>query len=142
MHVLKNEQYWALFPLFKMKSLLQFFRNISSLECRKPIISDTNLEGVRLEKLQENIIEQAEKVSSYLKILTSGLIEAATFPTSFLSPKLLQLCMDHYDVRTKSILNKDEEPVFSISWQTISSILHNTHMIKHSSALAFKFLNI
>ena len=81
------------------------------------------MEGVKFEKFQGNILELADKVNGYLEILKSGLIEATTFPPSFLSPELLQLCINHYDVRTKSILNKDGEPVLSISRETISSVL-------------------
>ena len=106
-----------------MKSMLHFFGNISNLECRKPFISDTNFEGVRLKKLQANVIDQADKDSVNLEILTSGLIEAATFPPSFVCLELLQLCIDHYDVRTKNILNKDGKLVSSISRETISLVL-------------------
>ena len=58
-----------------------------------------------------------------MEILTSGLVEAATFPPTLLSPELLQLYIDHYDVRSKSILNKDGESVLSISKETIASVL-------------------
>lgn len=106
-----------------MRFVLHFFINISNLECKRPIISDTNLEGVKVEKLQGIFLEQAYEVNGCLEILKSGLVKAAAFPPSLLSPKLLHFCIDHYDVRTKSILNKDGEPVLSISWETISSIL-------------------
>ena len=47
-----------------------------------------------------------------------------TFPPTLLSLELLNLCIDHYHVRTKSILNKYGEPVLSISRETVSSVLH------------------
>ena len=58
-----------------------------------------------------------------LEILTRDLIEAAAFPPALLTLKLLQPCIDQYDVRTKIILNKDGEPMISISRETISSNL-------------------
>ena len=112
-----------LFPSLKMKYVLNFFGNISILECRRHVIANMNIEGVKLKELQGNIIELADKVSGYLEILTSGLMEAVTFPLSFSSPELLQSCIDHYDVRTKTILNKDGELVLSISRETMSLVL-------------------
>ena len=58
-----------------------------------------------------------------MEILTRGLIEAAAFPLALLSAQLLQLCIDHYDVRSKSILNKDGEIVLSISRENIALVL-------------------
>ena len=45
-----------------MKSILYFFGNVSSLECKRPIISDSNLEGVKVEKLQANFLERADEM--------------------------------------------------------------------------------
>ena len=59
-----------------------------------------------------------------MEILTSGLVKATTFPPALLSPRLLQICIDHYDVRSKSIVNKDGGPILSISRETFASILH------------------
>lgn len=42
-----------------------------------------------------------------MEVLTTGLIEAASFPPAFVSPELLQLCIDHYDVKIKSIVSRD-----------------------------------
>ena len=67
---------------------------------------NTNLEGVKVEKLQENFLGKDDEINGCLEILTSGLIEVVAFPPALLSPKLLQLYIDHYDVRTKIILNK------------------------------------
>lgn len=106
-----------------MKSILHFFKNVSSLECKKPIIYDTDLEGVKVKKLQANFLEQANEENGCLEILTNGLIEFASFPSTLLSPKLLHICIGYYDVRTKSILNKDGELVLPISRATISSML-------------------
>jgi hypothetical protein len=66
-----------------MKFVLHFFGNVSILECRKPIISDTNLEGVKLENLQANFLEYVDKSKGCMEVLTSGLLEAATFPHLF-----------------------------------------------------------
>lgn len=41
-----------------MKSIMHFFKNVSSLECKKPIISYTNLMGVEVDKLQEKFLDQ------------------------------------------------------------------------------------
>ena len=78
-----------------MKFVIHFFGNVSSLECRRPVISDTNLEGVKLENVQENFLEHVDKSKGCLEVLTSGLIQAATFPPSLLSLKLLQMCFEH-----------------------------------------------
>ena len=102
---------------------MHFFGNVSSLECRRPVISDTNLEGVKLENVQENFLEHADKSKGCLEVLTNGLIQAATFPPSLLSPELLQMCVEHYDVRSKSILNQDGETMLSISRETVASVL-------------------
>ena len=40
-----------------------------------------------------------------------------------MSPKLLQLCIDHYDVKSKSIVSRDGTTILFISRETISSIL-------------------
>ena len=45
-----------------------------------------------------------------------------TFPPTLLSLELLNLCIDHYDVRIKSIPNKYGEPMLSISRETILSL--------------------
>ena len=119
----KIESVWALLSLFKIKYVLHFFENVLSLQCKRPIISDINLEGVRLEKLWTNFLEWADELNGCIEILTSGLVEATTFPPALLSPEFLELCINHYDVRSKSILNKYGEPVLSIFRETIASVL-------------------
>lgn len=116
-----------------MKSVLYFFSNVSSLGCERPVISDTSLEGVRLDKLQANFLEYADKSNGCVEVLTSGLIEAVTFPPSFLSPELLQICIDHYDVKSKSIVSEDGKTVFLISRETITSMLR----LSESTFIAF-----
>ena len=103
--------------------MLHFFGNISSFKCKRPVICDTNLEGVRLEKFQKNFLEHVDELNGCMEILTSDLLEAVAFPFALLSHELLQFCIDHYDVRSKSIINKDGEPMLSISRETIASIL-------------------
>ena len=103
---------------------MHFFGNVSSLECRKPVISDTNLEGVKLENLQANFLEYANETNGCMEVLTSGLIEAVAFPLALVSLELLQVCIDHYDVRSKSIVSKDGNTVLSISRDTIAFVLH------------------
>ena len=90
-----------------MRSVLHFLNDVSSLECKKPIICDTNLEGVKVENLQAKFLEYANETNGCMEVLTSGLIEAATFPPAFVSPELLQLCIDHYDFKSKSIVSSD-----------------------------------
>jgi hypothetical protein len=63
-----------------MKSVLHFLSNVSSLECERPVICDTNLEGVNVENLQTNFLANTEEVKGCMEVLTSGLIEATTFP--------------------------------------------------------------
>lgn len=58
-----------------------------------------------------------------MDVLTSGLIEAATFSPAFMSPEVLQVCIDHYDDRNKSIVSKDGNMILSTSRDTITSIL-------------------
>ena len=98
-----------------MRSVLHFFGNVSSLECKKPVICDTNLEGVKVEDLQAKFLEYADEVNGCIKVLTSGLIKVVSFPPTFISPKLIQLCIDHYDVRSKSIVNRDDDTILSIT---------------------------
>ena len=61
-----------------------------------------------------------------MEVLTSGLIEVATFPPAFISPELLQLCIDYYDVKIKSIMSKDGTTILSISRETIAYVLRLT----------------
>ena len=58
-----------------------------------------------------------------MEVLTSGLNEAIVFPPTFISPKLLKVYIDHYDVRSKSIVSSDCITILSISRETIASIL-------------------
>ena len=109
-----------------MRSVLHFLGDVSSLECKKPIICDTNLEGVKVANLQAKFLEYANETNGCMEVLTSGLIEAATFPPAFVSTELLQLCIDHYDVKSKSIVSRDGTTILSISRETISSILRLT----------------
>jgi hypothetical protein len=81
------------------------------------------LEGVRVEELQSHFLERADETNVCMEILTSGLIEVVAFAPALLSLELLQICIDHYDIRSKSILNKGGEPVVSISRETIYSVL-------------------
>ena len=60
--------------------MLHFFGNVSSLECKRNVICDTNLEGVRLEKLQTNFLERVDELNGFMEILTSGLTEGQLFP--------------------------------------------------------------
>ena len=120
----KQERHWGVsFLFFRMKFVLHFFGNISSLECRRPILFDSSIEAVRVEKIKENFLDQVNKVNGCSKILMSGLLKVATFPHALLRHELLQLCIYHYDARTKSILNRNGELVLSIMRETISSIL-------------------
>ena len=83
-------------------------------------------------------LEYANEVNGCMEVLTSGLIEAATFPPAFISPKLLQLCIDHYDVRSKSIVSRDGNTILSITRETIASIFRltkNTFVAFHSLKL-------
>ena len=106
-----------------MRSILHFLGNVSSLECKKPIIYDTNLEGVKVENLQAKFLEYASEANGSMEVLTSGLIEVVAFPPAFMSPELLQLCIDHYDVKSKSIVSEDGTTILSISRETMSYVL-------------------
>ena len=61
-----------------------------------------------------------------MEVLTSGLIEAAAFPPAFTSPELLQLCIDNYDLKRKSIVSEDGTTILSISRENITLVLHLT----------------
>lgn len=78
--------------------------------------------GFEVDKLQKKFLDQAE-VKGCLEILTSGLLEEVTFPPTFLSLELLQFNVDHYDVKTKSILIKKGDRMLSITIETISFVL-------------------
>ena len=106
-----------------MRFVLHLFGNVSSLECRKLVICDTNLEGVQLENLQEIFLEYSNEVNGCIEVLTSGLIEAVTFLLSFFILELLQVYIDHYDVKIKSIVSKDGNMILSISRDTIAFVL-------------------
>ena len=106
-----------------MRSVLHFLYNVSNLECKKLVICDTNLEGVQVEDLQEKFLEYDDEVNGCMEVLTSELIKAVAFPPTFISPKLLQLCIDHYDVRSKSIVSRDGNTILSTIRETIVSIL-------------------
>ena len=66
-----------------MRSILHFFDNVSSLECKKLVIYDKNLEGVKVEDLQAKFLEYANEVNGCMEVLTSRLIKAASFPPFF-----------------------------------------------------------
>ena len=70
----------ALHVWLTMRSVLHFLGNVSSLECKKPVIYDTNLEGVKVENLQAKFLEYASETNGCIEVLTSGLIEATAFP--------------------------------------------------------------
>ena len=106
--------------------VLHFLGDTFGLECKKPVICDTNLQGVKEESLQAKFLEYSSETNGCMEVLTSGLIEVAAFPPSFVSPKILQLCIDHYDVKSKSILSKDGTIVLSILRETVASVLHLT----------------
>lgn len=71
-------------------------------------------------------MEYASETNGCMEVLTSGLIDATAFPPAFVSPKLLQICIDHYDIKSKSIVSRDGTTILSISRETISSILQLT----------------
>ena len=106
-----------------MRLVLHFLGNVSSLECKKLVICDTNLEGVKVENLQANFLEYTSQANGCMEVLTRRLIEAVAFPPTFVSLELLQLCIDHYDVKSKSIVNEDGTTILSISRETISFVL-------------------
>ena len=115
---------------------MHFLSNVSSLECKKLVICDTNLDGVKVENLQAKLLEYASKTNGCMEVLTSGLIEAAAFPLAFVSLELLHLYIDHYDVKSKSIVSSDGTTILSISRETISSMLQlTTNTFPHSHPL-------
>ena len=80
-------------------------------------------EGVKVENLQAKFLEHASETNGCMEALTSGLIKATAFPPTFVSLELLQLYIDHYDIKSKSIVSRDDTTILSISRETISSIL-------------------
>ena len=109
-----------------MRTVFHFLGDTSRLECKKLVICDTNLQGVKIENLQAKFLEYSSETNGCMEVLSSGLIEAVAFPPSFVSPELLQLSIDHYDVRSKSILSEDGTTVLSILRETVASVLHLT----------------
>ena len=68
-------------------------------------------------------LEYAKEVNGCMEVLTNGLIEGVGFPPTFISHELLQLCIDHYDVRSKSIVSRDGNTILSIIRETIAYVL-------------------
>ena len=67
---------------------MHFFWSTSSLECWRPMIFDSNLMGVELEKLQDFFLEQDE-IKGCLETLISDILEVSSFPHDLQSLELL-----------------------------------------------------
>lgn len=120
---LQEGRLWkVLFLVVSMKSVMHFFGNTSSLEYWWPVISNTNLIRVKVEKLQEKFLEEAE-IKGCLKVFISRLLKDIVFLPTLQSLELLQYCLNHYDIKSKSILSKNGEPLLSITRYTISFVL-------------------
>ena len=72
-----------------MRLVLHFLGNISSLECKKLVICDTKLEGVKVENLQAKFLKYASEANGCMEVLTSELVEVVAFLPAFVSPELL-----------------------------------------------------
>lgn len=99
-----------------MKFTLHLSRNIFSLACIEPIASDTDLKGEKLEVLKERVFKGID-CSFGLEILSSGLIEAATFPPAVPCPKLVRECIVRYDPIFEIIKRDNGETLLAINWK-------------------------
>lgn len=104
-----------------MKSTLHLFGNIFSLACTEPIVSDTDLKGENLEVLKERVFKGIDS-SFVVKVLSSGLIEAATFPPAIPCPKLVRECIARYDPASKTIMRDNDETLLAINHEVISFV--------------------
>ena len=106
-----------------MKSTLHLFGNTHSLQCRSPIIVDTNLLGVDLGGVLEKLCERLAKPFS-TKVLDTNLLMASTFSPTYPCPELIQECMYMYNVSKGNILKKDGSVLLNFNRETISSLFY------------------
>lgn len=104
-----------------MKSILHLFKNVFSLAYTEPIVSDTDLKGENLEVLKEKVFKGINK-SFGMEILSSGLIEAVTFPPSIPGLELIRECIARYDPVSETIRKDNGETLLSINCEVISSV--------------------
>lgn len=104
-----------------MKSTLHLFRNVFSLACREPIVSDTDLKGENLEVLKERVLKGIDR-SFGVEILSRGLIEAVAFPPAIPCPELVRECIARYDLVFETIGRDNGETLLAINREVISSI--------------------
>ena len=71
-----------------MKSTLHIFGNTYSLQCRSPIIADTNLLGVDLRGVLERLCERLAQPFPTI-VLDTKFLMASTFPLAYPSPELI-----------------------------------------------------
>lgn len=110
----------SFFLIFSMNLVMHFFKNTSSLECQCPIILDNNLMGVKIEKIQERFLEKGE-IKGCLEVMVRRL-KVVAFPPTLQSCELLQHYINHYNIKSKIVLNKNGKPFISITRETIASI--------------------
>ena len=106
-----------------MKSTLHLFGNTCSLQCRSPIIADTDLLGVDFGGVFERLCKRLAKPFSS-KVLVTNLLMSSTFPPAYPYPELIKKCIHMYNVSKGTILRKDIIFLLNFSRETVSSLFH------------------
>lgn len=104
-----------------MKSTLHLFGNVFSMASTEAIVSDTDLKDENLEDLKERVFRGVDK-SFCIEILSSGLLEAATFPLAVPCPELVRECNARYDPVSETIKRDNGETLLAINHEVISLV--------------------
>ena len=102
-----------------MKSKLHNFGNTHNLQCKSPIVLDTDLVGVGLGGVAERLCERLAKPFS-TEVLDTNFLNAPNFPLACPCPKLIQECIHMYNVSRGNKLKKDGSILLSVNRETIS----------------------
>ena len=106
-----------------MNSTLYIFGNTSSLQCKSPIVSDTNLLGVNFGSVVERLCERLAKPFT-TKVLDSNLLMASTFLPTYSCLKVIQECIHMYNVSRGNILKKYGSMLLSANIEMVSRLFH------------------
>ena len=101
-----------------MKSTLHIFGNTHSLQCRSPIIVDTDLQGVDLGKVSERFCERLAQPFSIV-VLYTNLLMSSTFPLTYPCPKIIQECIHTHNVSKGHILKKNGSVMLVVNRETV-----------------------
>lgn len=104
-----------------MRSTLHIFGNTCSLYTKSLVITDTNLLGVNLDGITERLCERLSEPFS-IKVLDSNFLMVSTFPLAYPCPKMIQECVQMYDVPNNNIMKKDGSVLLSITIESVSKL--------------------